>query len=69
MYRKLFSLFSLFVVPATVLMISPSAQGGPANPEEVVYMRAGQQQVEGVVTEVKSGLYPQDFYGRHVHPG
>lgn len=57
MYRKLLSLFSLFVVPATVLMISPSAQAGPANPEEVVHMRAGQHKVEGVVTGIKSGLY------------
>jgi hypothetical protein len=57
MYRKLLSLFSLFVVPAIVLMIAPSAQASPANPEEVVHMRAGQQKVEGVVTEIKSGLY------------
>ena len=57
MYGQIFSLFSLFVVPATVLVMSPSAQADPATAEEVVHMRAGQQKVEGVVTGVKSGHY------------
>jgi hypothetical protein len=57
MYRKLFSLFSLFVIPAAVLMTPLGAQADPANPEEVAHMKAGHKKVEGVVSEVKSGLY------------
>jgi hypothetical protein len=54
MLRKL---FSLFVIPAAVLMIPLSAQADPADPEEVAHMKAGHQKVQGVVSEVKSGLY------------
>ena len=57
MLRKILSLFSLFVIPAAVLMIPLDAQSDPADPEEVAHMKAGHKKVEGVVTEVKSGLY------------
>jgi hypothetical protein len=55
--RKIFSLFSLFVIPVAVLLIPLDAHPDPADPEEVAHMKAGHQKVEGVVTEVKSGLY------------
>ena len=57
MLRKIFSLFSVFVIPVAVLLIPLDAQSDPADPEEVAHMKAGHQKVEGVVTEVKSGLY------------
>jgi len=57
MLRKICLLFSLFVIPVAVLMIPLDAQSDPADPEEVAHMKAGHQKVEGVVTEVKSGLY------------
>src|SRR6476646_10283779 len=57
MLRKLLSLFSLFVIPVAVLMIPLPAQADPADPEEVAHMKAGHKKVEGVVSEVKSGLY------------
>ena len=50
-------LISLFVIPAAVLMIPLSAQADPADPEEIAHMKAGHKKVEGVVSEVKSGLY------------
>ena len=53
MLRKM---FSLFILPVVVLMIPLAAQSGPADPEEVAHMKAGHKKVEGVVTEVKSGL-------------
>jgi hypothetical protein len=57
MHRKILSLFSLLVIPVAVLMIPLDAQADPADPEEVAHMKAGHQKIEGVVTEVKSGLY------------
>lgn len=57
MLRKMFSLFSLFVIPAAVLMIPVDAQSDTADPEDVAHMKAGHKKVEGVVTELKSGLY------------
>lgn len=57
MYPKLCSLFSLFVISATVLMTPLGAQADSANPEEVAHMKAGHKKVEVVVSEVKSGLY------------
>jgi hypothetical protein len=57
MLRKIYSIFSLFIVPAAVLMTPLAAQSDPTNLEEVDRMKAGHQKVEGVVTEVKSGLY------------
>lgn len=56
MLRKIFSIFSLFVIPAAVLMIPVDAQSDPADPDEVAHMKAGHKKVEGVVTDVKSGL-------------
>jgi hypothetical protein len=56
MIPKIFSIFSLFIIPAAVLMIPLEAQSDPANLEEVAHMKAGHQKVEGVVTELKSGL-------------
>ena len=57
MLRKIFSIFSLFILPAAVLLIPLEAQSDPADPEEVAHMKAGHKKVEGVVSEVKSGLY------------
>ena len=57
MLRKIFVIFSVLVIPAVVLMTPLAAQSDPANPEEIAHMKAGHKKVEGVVTEVKSGLY------------
>ena len=57
MSHKFLSLCSLFVIPAAVLMISSGAHADPADAEEVAHMKAGHQKVEGVVSEVRSGLY------------
>jgi hypothetical protein len=57
MLRKIFSIFSVLFIPAVVLMNPLTAQSDPANPEEIAHMKAGHKKVEGVVTEVKSGLY------------
>jgi hypothetical protein len=57
MLRKIYSIFSLFIVPAMVLMTPLAAQSDPTNLEEIDRMKAGHQKVEGVVIEVKSGLY------------
>lgn len=57
MLQKLCSFISLLVIPTAVLMIPLDAQSDPADPEEVAHMKAGHKKVEGVVTEVKSGLY------------
>ena len=56
MLPKIFSLFSLFIIPAALLLSPLAAQSDPADPEEVAHMKAGHKKVEGVVTEVKSGL-------------
>ena len=56
MLRKILSIFSVFIIPAAVLMIPLEAQSDPADPEEVTHMKAGHKKVEGVVTELKSGL-------------
>jgi hypothetical protein len=57
MLRKICSIFSLFIIPAVVLMTPLAAQSNPTDLEEVDRMKAGHKKVEGVVTEVKSGLY------------
>ncbi|HKQ36303.1 MAG TPA: hypothetical protein VJT11_13445 [Nitrospiraceae bacterium] len=57
MLRMVCSTFSLFIIPAVVLMTPLAAQSNPTNLEEVDRMKAGHKMVEGVVTEVKSGLY------------
>jgi len=56
MLRRIFLIFSLFIIPAVVLMTPLAAQSDTADPEEVAHMKAGHKKVEGVVTEVKSGL-------------
>ena len=57
MLRKILSIFSVLFIPAIVLMNPLTAQSDPANPEEIAHMKAGHKKVEGVVTELKSGLY------------
>ena len=57
MFRTICSLFLFFAIPAVVLMTPLIAQSDPMNLEEVDRMKAGHIKVEGVVTEVKSGLY------------
>ena len=47
MLRKIFSLFSLFVIPAVVLMTPLAAQSDPADPEEVAHMKAGHKRWRG----------------------
>ena len=56
MLRQIFSIFSLFIIPAVVPMTPLAAQSDQADAEEVAHMKAGHKKVEGVVTEVKSGL-------------
>lgn len=56
MFHKIFSICSLFIIPAAMLMVPLAAQADPADPEEVAHMKAGHKKVEGVVTELKSGL-------------
>ena len=57
MLRKMFSTFLLFIIPAAMLMTPLVAQSNPMDLEEVARMKAGHQEVEGVVIEMKSGLY------------
>jgi hypothetical protein len=57
MLRKIYSIFSLFIIPAVVLMTPLAAQSNPTDLEEVARMKSGHQKVEGVVIEMKSGLY------------
>jgi hypothetical protein len=57
MLHKMFSIFSLFVIPMAVLMIPVDAQSDTADPDEVAHMKAGHKKVEGMVIELKSGLY------------
>src|SRR6478735_2347131 len=57
MLRKIFVIFSVLFIPAVVLMTPLAAQADPADPEEIAHMKAGHKKVEGVVSEVKSGLY------------
>ena len=56
MLHKIFSIFSVFIIPVVMLMAPLAAQADPADPEEVAHMKAGHKKVEGVVTELKSGL-------------
>jgi hypothetical protein len=56
-HRQIFSIFSLVIVPAVMLMTPLLAQSDPADPEEVARMKFGHQQVEGVVIHKKSSLY------------
>jgi hypothetical protein len=56
MRHKIFSIFSVFLIPAVMLMAPLAALADPADPEEIAHMKAGHKKVEGVVTELKSGL-------------
>jgi hypothetical protein len=47
MRRELFSLCSLFIMPAVVLMTPLVAQSDPVDLEEVARMKVGHQKVEG----------------------
>ena len=57
--RKILSICSLFVfVPLLIVMMIPiNAQSDPADPEDVAHMKSGHKKVEGVVIDMKSGLY------------
>ena len=57
MLRTILSLFSLFMIPVAVLMIPLDAQSDSADPEDIAHMKSGHKKVEGVVIEMKSGLY------------
>ena len=57
MCRLLRSLFSLVMIPVAILIIPLDSQADPADPEDIVHMKAGHKKVEGVVSDVKSGLY------------
>jgi hypothetical protein len=57
MLGKIFSILSLCTIPVLVLMNPLLAHSNPADSEEVVHMKAGHQKVEGLVSEVRSGLY------------
>ena len=57
MYTKLFSFFSVLVLPAAVLMNPIGAQADQPDPEEVAHIQAGHKKVEGIVSHHKSGLY------------
>ena len=68
MLRKVFSIFSLFIIPAVVLTTPLAVQSDPVDPEDVARMKSGHQKVEGVVTEIKSGLYTvKTSYRGHAH--
>ncbi len=56
MRHKIFSILSVFLIPAVMLMAPLAALADPADPEEVAHMKAGHKKVEGVVTDMKSGL-------------
>ncbi len=51
------SLAPLLGLSALVAMSPLDAQANPADSEEIAHMKAGQTMVEGVVTQMKSGLY------------
>ena len=57
MRRKISSILWLFILLAAVPMNPLAAQSDPADPEEVARIKLGHQKVDGVVIEIKSGLY------------
>jgi hypothetical protein len=57
MIRKIFSILSLLTIPILVLMNPWLAYSESADSEAVAHMKAGHQKIEGVVSQVKSGLY------------
>jgi hypothetical protein len=48
MLRQIFSIFSLFIIPAVVLITPLVARSNPVDLEEVAHMKAGHQKVEGL---------------------
>ena len=61
MLRKVFSIFSLFIIPAVVLTTPLAVQSDPVDPEDVARMKSGHQKVEGVGDRDKvRSLYRQD---------
>lgn len=57
MRRKIASVLWLFIILAAVPMTPLAAQSDPADPDEVARIKFGHQKVDGVVIEIKSGLY------------
>ena len=57
MKGRCISIAPLLALSALVAMSSLDAQANPADSEEIAHMKAGQTMVEGVVTQMKSGLY------------
>jgi hypothetical protein len=57
MLRHILWIASLFIIPAVVLVTPLFAQSDPADAEEVARMKSGHQKTEGVVIDMKSGLY------------
>lgn len=57
MRRRILLSFSLFIIPTAVLITTLVAHSDSADPEEVARMKFGHQKVEGVIIDLKSGLY------------
>jgi len=57
MRRKIFPIFLLFIMLVAVLMTPLAAHSDPADPVEAARMKFGHQKIDGVVIDMKSGLY------------
>jgi hypothetical protein len=60
MHQKVSSLiwsFLLFVLPVAIPMNHLDAHADSPDPDEIAHMKFGHTKVEGVVTQLKSGLY------------
>ena len=57
MRHKKALIFFLLIIPAVLLMAPLVVRSNPTDLSEVAHMKAGHQKVEGVVSDVKSGLY------------
>jgi|SRR5678815_3508996 hypothetical protein len=57
MKNKGLSIAPLFALSALITMSPLDARSNPANSEEIADMKARQTMVEGMVTQLKSGLY------------
>ena len=60
MHQKVSSLiwsFLLFVLPVAIPMNHLDAHADSPDPDEIAHMKFGHAKVEGVVTQLKSGLY------------
>jgi hypothetical protein len=56
MLHRIFLFFSIFMIPVW-LLVPLDVQSDSADPEEVAHIKAGHKKVEGVVADLKSGLY------------